>query len=108
MIFDKIREILAEQLGADAEDITMETNIMKNLEADSLDVVEIIMAIEDEFEIEIPDDEIENLKIAIVIIVYTKSILLIREYWNVKDEDMEDAKKYIDTRNYGEEQYDSK
>ena len=70
MIFDKIREILAEQLGADAEDITMETNIMKNLEADSLDVVEIIMAIEDEFEIEIPDEDAEQLQTVAGIVKY--------------------------------------
>ena len=70
MIFDKIREILAEQLGADAEDITMDTNIMKDLEADSLDVVEIIMAIEDEFEIEIPDEDAEQLQTVAGIVKY--------------------------------------
>lgn len=70
MIFDKIREILAEQLGADPEDITMDTNIMKNLEADSLDVVEIIMAIEDEFEIEIPDEDAEQLQTVAGIVKY--------------------------------------
>ena len=48
-------------------------------------------------------EEMETLKVAIVFIVYTKSIMLIREYWNVKDEDMNEAKKYIDTQNYGEE-----
>lgn len=62
MIFEKIRDILAEQLGVDAEGISLETNIMKDLEADSLDVVEIIMAIEDEFEIEIPDEDAEDRK----------------------------------------------
>ncbi len=56
MVFEKIRDIIAEQLGADASEITMETNLMKDLEADSLDAVEIIMAIEEEYGIEIPDD----------------------------------------------------
>lgn len=62
MIFDKIAEILADQLGADAADMSMETNIAKDLGADSLDVVELLMAIDDEFGVEIPDEEIENIK----------------------------------------------
>ena len=62
MVFDKIREILAEQLDADAEEMTAETKIGEDLGADSLDVVELLMSIEDEFEVEIPDEEIENLK----------------------------------------------
>lgn len=62
MVFEKIKEMLAEQLDADAESMTMETDIADDLGADSLDVVELLMAIEDEFEIQIPDDEIENLK----------------------------------------------
>ena len=70
MIFEKVRSILAEQLGADAEDITLDTNIMKDLEADSLDVVEIIMAIEDEFEIEIPDEDAEQLQTVAGIVKY--------------------------------------
>ena len=60
MIFDKIREIIAEQLDADPNLITMETNLMKDLEADSLDAVEIIMAIEQEYGIEVPDDMAES------------------------------------------------
>lgn len=70
MIFEKIRDILAEQLGVDAENISLETNIMKDLEADSLDVVEIIMAIEDEFEIEIPDEDAEQLQTVTGIVKY--------------------------------------
>lgn len=62
MVFDKIREILAEQLDADAEEMTADTRIAEDLGADSLDVVELLMSIEDEFEVEIPDEEIENLK----------------------------------------------
>ncbi len=60
MVFDKIREIILEQLGREDEDISMETHLMKDLEADSLDAVEIIMAIEDEYEIEIPDEVAEK------------------------------------------------
>ena len=62
MVFEKIKNILSEQLGADEEEMTMDTNIAKDLGADSLDVVELLMSIEDEFEIEIPDEEIENIK----------------------------------------------
>lgn len=62
MTFDKIKTILAEQLDVDADTLTAETDIAKDLNADSLDVVEILMSIEDEFEVEIPDEEIENIK----------------------------------------------
>jgi len=60
MIFEKVRDIIAEQLDVDKESITAETNLMRDLEADSLDAVEIIMAIEDEFGIEIPDEQAEE------------------------------------------------
>ncbi len=62
MVFEKMKQILAEQLDADADSITMETDIQDDLGADSLDVVEMLMSIEDEFEIEIPDEKIETLK----------------------------------------------
>ncbi|MDR3296474.1 MAG: acyl carrier protein [Clostridiales Family XIII bacterium] len=60
MTFDKIKEIIIEQLQLDDAVITMDTHLMKDLEADSLDAVEIIMAIEDEFDIEVPDEEAEK------------------------------------------------
>lgn len=60
MSFEKIRDIIVEQLGVDPSAVTMETSLMKDLEADSLDAVEIIMAIEDEFEIEVPDEDAEK------------------------------------------------
>lgn len=62
MVFEKVKSILAEQLDADESELTMETNIAKDLGADSLDVVELLMTIEDEFSIEIPDEEIENIR----------------------------------------------
>lgn len=61
-MFDKVVELIREQLGVEDKEITMETSLMKDLEADSLDAVEIIMALEDEFGIEIPDTEAENFK----------------------------------------------
>ena len=60
MIFDKIKEIIVEQLGVDVDGLTLESNLMKDLEADSLDAVEIIMGIEEEFDFEIPDEEAEK------------------------------------------------
>ncbi len=62
MVFEKIRDILSEQLDAEKETITMETKIEEDLSADSLDVVELLMSIEDEFGVEIPDEEIEKLR----------------------------------------------
>jgi len=61
MIFDKVKAIIVEQLGVEDEEIvTGETSLMKDLKADSLDAVEIMMALEDEFEIEIPDEDAEK------------------------------------------------
>jgi len=60
-IFTKIRNIVAEQLGVEADDIKMDTTF-DDLNADSLDVVELIMALEEEFDIEIPDEEAEKIK----------------------------------------------
>ncbi|MBR6473292.1 MAG: acyl carrier protein [Firmicutes bacterium] len=62
MVFDRIKEIIMEQLQVEDSEITMDTNLMKDLSADSLDAVEIIMAIEDEFGIEIPDEDAENIQ----------------------------------------------
>ena len=62
MVLDKIREIIVDQLAVDPSMVTMETNLMKDLEADSLDAVEIIMAVEEAFNIEIPDEEAEKFR----------------------------------------------
>ena len=62
MVFEKLRDILAEQLEADPDSITLETDIANDLGADSLDVVELAMTVEDEFNVVIPDEAIEGLK----------------------------------------------
>ena len=62
MVLEKIKSILAEQLDADIDSMTAETRIAEDLGADSLDVVELLMSIEDEFSVEIPDEAIETLK----------------------------------------------
>jgi len=73
MTFDKIKAIIVEQLGVDEDAVKMETNLMKDLEADSLDAVEIIMAIEDEFDIEVPDEDAEKFQTVSDIINYVEA-----------------------------------
>ena len=62
MILERLKEIVAEQLEIDAETITPETRLNEDLNADSLDVVEMLMSLEDEFGVDIPDEEIEKMK----------------------------------------------
>ena len=57
----KVKEIIVEQLGVNADQVTPEAKMIEDLGADSLDAVELVMAIEEEFEIEVPDDEAEKL-----------------------------------------------
>lgn len=57
MVFEKIRDIIAEQTGKDADEITLETNVKEDLDADSLDLFQIINDIEDEFDVSIEDPE---------------------------------------------------
>lgn len=62
MVFEKIRDIIVEQLQVEKDEVKLETNLMKDLSADSLDAVEIIMAIEDAYGIEIPDEAAEKIQ----------------------------------------------
>ena len=61
MEFEKLKKIIADVLNVDPEEITMETTFVDDLGADSLDVFQIIMGIEDEFDIQIPDDAAESI-----------------------------------------------
>ena len=61
MVFEKIRELIVEQFGVDEDRVSMETSFTDDLNADSLDVVELIMSIEEEFNLEIDDSEVENI-----------------------------------------------
>lgn len=61
-IFEKVREITTEQLGVDPADVKMESNFSDDLGADSLDHIELIMAAEEEFNIEIPDEDAAKIK----------------------------------------------
>lgn len=73
-MFERVRDIIAEQLDIDeVDEITEETSLMGDLEADSLDAVEIMMALEDEFEITIPDEDAESFKNIGDIVKYVES-----------------------------------
>ena len=60
--FDKVRDIVVEQLGSEADEVTLESTFIDDLGADSLDIVELIMAFEEEFNVEIPDEAAETIK----------------------------------------------
>jgi acyl carrier protein len=60
-IFSKVKEIIVDQLGVDEEDVTPDASFIDDLGADSLDIVELIMAFEEEFDIEIPDEDAEKI-----------------------------------------------
>lgn len=62
MIFEKVRKIICEQFDLDEENVTADTLLEDDLEADSLDLVDLVMSFEDEFQIEVPDEEIESIK----------------------------------------------
>ena len=61
-ITEKVRDIIVEQLGVNPEQVTQEAKFIEDLGADSLDTVELVMALEEEFGLEIPDDEAEKLQ----------------------------------------------
>ncbi|MDD4296998.1 MAG: acyl carrier protein [Ruminiclostridium sp.] len=61
MAFDKVKGIVVEQLGVEESEVTMEASFIDDLGADSLDIVELIMALEEEFDLEIPDKEAEKI-----------------------------------------------
>ena len=62
MVLDKIKEILAEQLSVDPDKITLNSLLEEDLDADSLDAIDIVMSIEDEFQVEVPDEVIADMK----------------------------------------------
>lgn len=73
MVLEKVKAILSEQFDVEEDTITPETSITEDLGADSLDVVDLLMSIEDEFEIEIPDGEVENIKTVGELVSYIES-----------------------------------
>ncbi|MDA8335732.1 MAG: acyl carrier protein [Peptococcaceae bacterium] len=61
-ILDRVKTIIVDQLGAEESEVTMEASFVDDLGADSLDIVELVMALEEEFDLEIPDDEAEKIR----------------------------------------------
>ena len=62
MVFEKVREILCQQLDVEEDKVTMESEIIKDLGADSLDLVDLVMTLEDEFDMEVPEGDVESIK----------------------------------------------
>ncbi len=62
MILEKIIKIVSEQLDIDAETISADTNLIEDLGVDSLDIVEMFMEVQDEFDVEIPDEDVDSIK----------------------------------------------
>ncbi len=75
-VFEKVKEIIVEQLGVDPEKVTPEATFKEDLEADSLDLVELIMAFEEEFEGEISDEEAEKILTVGDAVEYIKTHML--------------------------------
>lgn len=73
MVLTKVKKILSEQFSISEDKITEQTNISEDLGADSLDVVDILMSLEDEFEIEIPDEAIANIRTVGQLVSYVKA-----------------------------------
>jgi len=71
-IFEKVKAIIVDQLGVEEEEVTMEASFIEDLGADSLDIVELIMALEEEFEIEVPDEDAEKLLTVTAAVDYIK------------------------------------
>lgn len=75
MIFERICQIIAEQLDIDAEDIRMDSSIQDDLNADSLDVMEVAMAVGDEYDIEIAEEELNEIKTVGDVVRYVEAAI---------------------------------
>lgn len=73
MVFEKLKEIIADKLGVNEDEITMEATFIDDLGADSLDIVELIMALEEELEMEIPDEDAEKFRTVGDVVEYISS-----------------------------------
>jgi acyl carrier protein len=72
-MFEKVKDIIADQLGIDISEISLESSFIDDLGADSLDIVELIMALEEEFDIEFPDEDAEKIATVADVVDYIKS-----------------------------------
>ena len=62
MVFDKLKEIIMDQLDVEENEVTMDANIQEDLDADSLDMVDLVMSVEEEFDLKIEDEDVEKIK----------------------------------------------
>lgn len=72
-MFERIQAIIADKLSIDEGSVTMDASFIDDLNADSLDIVELIMALEDELDMEIPDEDVENFKTVGDVVNYVKA-----------------------------------
>jgi acyl carrier protein len=72
-LLDDIKAVVVEQLGVNADEVKEESKFVEDLGADSLDVVELVMALEEKFDIEIPDDEAEKIRTVKDVVAYIES-----------------------------------
>ncbi len=79
MVEDKVKDIIVQQLGVNAEQVTTEASFINDLSADSLDIVELIMAFEEEFGIEIPDEDAEKIRTVGEATKYIEEKLAVKE-----------------------------
>ena len=75
MVFEKVKGIICDQLDVEEDAVTMEAHIIDDLGADSLDVVDLVMSSEEEFDVEIPDEEVENIRTVGDIVKYIENAL---------------------------------
>ena len=75
MVLEKVKMILANQFDVEEDTITPETNIQEELGADSFDVVDMLMSLEDEFDVEIPDEKIETMRTVSDVVTYIEENL---------------------------------
>ena len=73
MVFDKVKKIIVDQLDVEEDKVTEAASITDDLGADSLDVVDLVMSFEEEFDIEIPDDQVEKIKTVGAIVKFSEA-----------------------------------
>ncbi len=73
MIFDRVKKIVNEQLGINEDEISMDSNFLEDFGADSLELIDLIMALESEFDIEVPEEDIEEIETVADVVEYLKN-----------------------------------
>ena len=74
MVFEKVRDIICDQFELDEEEVTLETVIREDLDADSLDLIDLVMTLEDEFSVEVPDEALEEIRTVEDIVKYIEEV----------------------------------